>query len=189
MEDMGYIHHFMIWCDARGDSKLANRLSGFTFNSVTTVCSNPGLGACALTHLTAGAQTLKHHKPEVRSDKRVNLRAVKLLPLLKPCLSTCGVIKPSSCNTPSTFTEYVLKHFILHQKRYSTTCLQLNFSLFCFASAVKEKIKTLYQGLYPKLLRFLFRGYEREPWQTAFLSMRSVGKAFQADCQLPGSID
>lgn len=37
VENMRYIHHIMIWCDARGDSKLAKCLPGFTFNLVTSV--------------------------------------------------------------------------------------------------------------------------------------------------------
>lgn len=51
----------------------------------------------------------------------------------------CSKTLLSSCNTPTTFTDYVQKHFILHQKHYSTICLQLNIPLLCFASAVKEK--------------------------------------------------
>lgn len=100
--------------------------------------SRPGLGACALTHLTAGAQTLKHHKPEVQGDKRVNLSCESAaFALLKHLW--CSKTLLSSCNTPTTFTDYVQKHFILHQKHYSTICLQLNIPLLCFASAVKEK--------------------------------------------------
>lgn len=154
--------------------------------------STPGLGACALTHLTAGAQPLK--TPQAKSPKWQEGKS-------ESCESAAAVKaswKHLWCNK-SGIIQYALhvhricaEAFYPPLKHYSTICLQLNFPLFCFCFCCerkKQQPKTLYRGLYPKLLRFLFRGYEREPWQTTFFSMKSVGKAFQADCRLPGSID
>lgn len=83
----------------------------------------------------------------------------------------CSNTLSLSRNTPTTFTDYLQKHFIFHQKHHSrpsvSVCVRPSWS-YVLLSLWKKKKKNPFQGLFPKvLLRFLFRGYERKPWQAA----------------------
>lgn len=138
--DTGCIHHITIPCNARGDSALAKASVWVHFNSVTAfVGSKSGLGACVLIQLPAEVRTLKRHRPEDQSDKRLDQRAATLLPVSWMYLR-CSKALSSSRNTPTTFADYLQQQFILHQKHHSKTiCVWPTILVLCFAFAVKNK--------------------------------------------------
>lgn len=105
-----------IWCNARGDSALAKRLSGFTLTWLP-LC---GLQIGPWEHVLSSSSQLrlKHHRPEDQSDQRLDQRAVTRLPVPWMYLR-CGETLSLSCNTPTTSTRYLQKHFMLRQKHQS----------------------------------------------------------------------
>lgn len=105
-----------IWCNARGDSALAKRLSGFTLTWLP-LC---GLQIGPWEHVLSSSSQLrlKHHRPEDQSDQRLDQRAATRLPVPWMYLR-CGKTLSSSRNTPTTSTRYLQKHFMLHQKHQS----------------------------------------------------------------------
>lgn len=68
-----------IWCNARGDSALAKRLSGFTLTWLP-LC---GLQIGPWEHVLSSSSQLrlKHHRPEDQSDQRLDQRAATRLPV------------------------------------------------------------------------------------------------------------
>lgn len=124
-----------------------------------------GLGACAsrLIQHTPEAQTLKNHKPEDQSDHELDQSAATGLSVPWIYLS-CSKTLSSWCDTPTAFTRYLLKHCIPDLKHQSESMCVLPSKSYGLLSQWKKK--NPYQGLFPNVLRrFLFRGYERKPWQ------------------------
>lgn len=140
--------------------------------------SKSGLGACAFIQLTAEAQTLKHHKPSDQSNQALDVRAVTRLPVPQIYLSRSKTLSSSSCHTAAAFTM-CRSPFIPNRKHWSVSVSNCPNPMFCFHCEKKQKKgkKNPYQCLFPNvLLRFLFRGYERKPWQaTVFHEVSKQG--------------
>lgn len=131
-----------------------------------------GLGACAFIQHTAEAQTLKHHKRSDQSDQASDVRAATRLPVPQIYLSRSKTLS-LSCHTAAASAICQIA-FVHNRKHCGCVCVCPNIQVICFAFTVK---KNPYQCLFPNvLLRFLFRGYERKPWQaTVFHEVSKQG--------------
>lgn len=154
-----------IWCNARGDSALAERLSGFTLTWLP-LCG-PG-SMCFHPAHSWGPNTSVQTKATRRQmwELRLGCQCPKY---------TCLVVKPFhyhaiqpqhplSAKSPLSTIESTVA---------VSVCVQTSKS-YVLLSLWK---KTPYQRLFPNvLLRFLFRGYERKPWQaTVFHEVSKQG--------------
>lgn len=145
-----------IWCNARGDSTLAKRLSGFTLTQLPlwrlqigpgSMCFHP---ARSWGPNTEASQAWRPQQPKVRSE---------------------------SCQCPECTCVIVNSHqHAIHPQQshviYISTPSSKAPIWVCVCPTILSYVllllwkKNPYQGLFPKvLLRFLFRGYERKPWQ------------------------
>lgn len=154
-----------IWCNARGDSALAERLSGFTLTWLP-LCG-PG-SMCFHPAHSWGPNTSVQTKATRRQmwELRLGCQCPKY---------TCLVVKP--------FHYHAIQpqHLLSAKSPLSTiestvavsVCVQTSKS-YVLLSLWK---KNPYQRLFPNvLLRFLFRGYERKPWQaTVFHEVSKQG--------------
>lgn len=154
-----------IWCNARGDSALAERLSGFTLTWLPlcgpgSMCFHPAHSWGPNTSVQTKAT--RHQMWELR----LGCQCPKY---------TCLVVKPFhyhaiqpqhplSAKSPLSTIESTVA---------VSVCVQTSKS-YVLLSLWK---KTPYQRLFPNvLLRFLFRGYERKPWQaTVFHEVSKQG--------------
>lgn len=154
-----------IWCNARGDSALAERLSGFTLTWLP-LCG-PG-SMCFHPAHSWGPNTSVQTKATRRQmwELRLGCQCPKY---------TCLVVKPFhyhaiqpqhplSAKSPLSTIESTVA---------VSVCVQTSKS-YVLLSLWK---KPPYQRLFPNvLLRFLFRGYERKPWQaTVFHEVSKQG--------------
>lgn len=154
-----------IWCNARGDSALAERLSGFTLTWLP-LCG-PG-SMCFHPAHSWGPNTSVQTKATRRQmwELRLGCQCPKY---------TCLVVKPFhyhaiqpqhplSAKSPLSTIESTVA---------VSVCVQTSKS-YVLLSLWKKKP---YQRLFPNvLLRFLFRGYERKPWQaTVFHEVSKQG--------------
>lgn len=154
-----------IWCNARGDSALAERLSGFTLTWLP-LCG-PG-SMCFHPAHSWGPNTSVQTKATRRQmwELRLGCQCPKY---------TCLVVKPFhyhaiqpqhplSAKSPLSTIESTVA---------VSVCVQTSKS-YVLLSLWK---KNPYQRLFPNvLLRFLFRGYERKPWQaTVFHEVSKQG--------------
>lgn len=154
-----------IWCNARGDSALAERLSGFTLTWLP-LCG-PG-SMCFHPAHSWGPNTSVQTKATRRQmwELRLGCECPKY---------TCLVVKPFhyhaiqpqhplSAKSPLSTIESTVA---------VSVCVQTSKS-YVLLSLWK---KNPYQRLFPNvLLRFLFRGYERKPWQaTVFHEVSKQG--------------
>lgn len=154
-----------IWCNARGDSALAERLSGFTLTWLP-LCG-PG-SMCFHPAHSWGPNTSVQTKATRRQmwELRLGCQCPKY---------TCLVVKsfhyhaiqpqhPLSAKSPLSTIESTVA---------VSVCVQTSKS-YVLLSLWK---KNPYQRLFPNvLLRFLFRGYERKPWQaTVFHEVSKQG--------------
>lgn len=154
-----------IWCNARGDSALAERLSGFTLTWLP-LCG-PG-SMCFHPAHSWGPNTSVQTKATRRQmwELRLGCQCPKY---------TCLVVKPFhyhaiqpqhplSAKSPLSTIESTVA---------VSVCVQTSKS-YVLLSLWK---KNPYQHLFPNvLLRFLFRGYERKPWQaTVFHEVSKQG--------------
>lgn len=154
-----------IWCNARGDSALAERLSGFTLTWLP-LCG-PG-SMCFHPAHSWGPNTSVQTKATRRQmwELRLGFQYPKY---------TCLVVKPFhyhaiqpqhplSAKSPLSTIESTVA---------VSVCVQTSKS-YVLLSLWK---KNPYQRLFPNvLLRFLFRGYERKPWQaTVFHEVSKQG--------------
>lgn len=154
-----------IWCNARGDSALAERLSGFTLTWLPlcgpgSMCFHPAHSWGPNTSVQTKAT--RHQMWELR----LGCQCPKY---------TCLVVKPFhyhaiqpqhplSAKSPLSTIESTVA---------VSVCVQTSKS-YVLLSLWK---KNPYQRLFPNvLLRFLFRGYERKPWQaTVFHEVSKQG--------------
>lgn len=154
-----------IWCNARGDSALAERLSGFTLTWLPlcgpgSMCFHPAHSWGPNTSVQTKAT--RHQMWELR----LGCECPKY---------TCLVVKPFhyhaiqpqhplSAKSPLSTIESTVA---------VSVCVQTSKS-YVLLSLWK---KNPYQRLFPNvLLRFLFRGYERKPWQaTVFHEVSKQG--------------
>lgn len=154
-----------IWCNARGDSALAERLSGFTLTWLPlcgpgSMCFHPAHSWGPNTSVQTKAT--RHQMWELR----LSCQCPKY---------TCLVVKPFhyhaiqpqhplSAKSPLSTIESTVA---------VSVCVQTSKS-YVLLSLWK---KNPYQRLFPNvLLRFLFRGYERKPWQaTVFHEVSKQG--------------
>lgn len=154
-----------IWCNARGNSALAERLSGFTLTWLP-LCG-PG-SMCFHPAHSWGPNTSVQTKATRRQmwELRLGCQCPKY---------TCLVVKPFhyhaiqpqhplSAKSPLSTIESTVA---------VSVCVQTSKS-YVLLSLWKKKP---YQRLFPNvLLRFLFRGYERKPWQaTVFHEVSKQG--------------
>lgn len=154
-----------IWCNARGDSALAERLSGFTLTWLP-LCG-PG-SMCFHPAHSWGPNTSVQTKATRRQmwELRLGCQYPKY---------TCLVVKPFhyhaiqpqhplSAKSPLSTIESTVA---------VSVCVQTSKS--CVLLSLWKK--NPYQRLFPNvLLRFLFRGYERKPWQaTVFHEVSKQG--------------
>lgn len=103
----------------------------------------------------------------------------------------CSNTLSSSRNTPTTFTDYLQKHFIFHQKHHSrpsaSVCVRPSWS-YVLLSLWKKKKKIPFRVYFQKYSLGSFLGDMRGNLGRPQFSMRSVSKAFQAECEISGSI-
>lgn len=154
-----------IWCNARGDSALAERLSGFTLTWLPlcgpgSMCFHPAHSWGPNTSVQTKATRCQMW------ELRLGCQCPKY---------TCLVVKPFhyhaiqpqhplSAKSPLSTIESTVA---------VSVCVQTSKS-YVLLSLWK---KNPYQRLFPNvLLRFLFRGYERKPWQaTVFHEVSKQG--------------
>lgn len=142
-----------------------------------------GLGACAFIQHTAEAQTLKHHKRSDQSDQASDVRAATRLPVPQIYLSRSKTLS-LSCHTAAASAICQIA-FVHNRKHCGCVCVCPNIQVICFAFTVKKTPISVYFQTY-SLGSFLgdMRGNLGRPQ----FSMRSVSKAFQAECEISGRL-